>query len=49
MGMQAGEATLLRSLESLKATLQLWRTRRVARLQAYEALMVRQGACGYDG
>ncbi|KAG2447646.1 hypothetical protein HYH02_007564 [Chlamydomonas schloesseri] len=36
---EGGEATLLRSLESLKATLQLWRTKRAARMQAYEALM----------
>ncbi len=38
---QGVDATLLRSLESLKATLQLWRTKRAARMQAYEALMVR--------
>ncbi|PNH11454.1 Microtubule-associated protein 4 [Tetrabaena socialis] len=34
-----GEATLLRTLDHLKGTLQLWRTKRAARVQAYEALM----------
>ncbi|GLC34110.1 hypothetical protein PLESTM_000154200 [Pleodorina starrii] len=34
-----GEATLLRTLDALKGTLQFWRVKRASRMQAYEALM----------
>ncbi|GIL93823.1 hypothetical protein Vretimale_194 [Volvox reticuliferus] len=34
-----GEATLLKTLDILKGTLQFWRVKRTARVQAYEALM----------
>ncbi len=35
------DATLLRTVEALSGTLQMWRSKRAARVQAYESLMVR--------
>ncbi|KXZ41090.1 hypothetical protein GPECTOR_820g49 [Gonium pectorale] len=37
--MREGEGTLLRKLEALKGTLELWRAKRASRLQVYEGLM----------
>ncbi|GLI66004.1 hypothetical protein VaNZ11_009615 [Volvox africanus] len=38
-GSGEGEATLLKTLDILKGTLQFWRVKRASRVQAYEALM----------